>query len=632
VIDCHTDTFHSRKWGWARPIHRWLLRRATAALVHTDEARELVACWGAPALLLPDDLPAPADAHPPRSAWNGPTVLIAGSLDANEPVAESVSMAALLPDVQFRLTGDASQLPASLTAGAPPNAIFTGYLPYRRFLGEMLAADVVAVFSTDPHIMNRAAFEAVGLGCPLVLSDLRGLRDRFGAGARFAANRPEAMATAIREALAQRAELAASSRELAQDLIEQRERAMDQLRRMLAEPARSPRPHRVLLLTQHPFPRNPMVGRAVSELLRQELEVDLICSAPPSGSSEVPPTPGLRIYRVPLRHRRRPAIRYPLEYAAFFAAALGIATWLGLRRRYVTVQVDNLPDVLVFAAAVPRWRGARLVFNMYELTPEMVAARFRGRLGRALVSLTRLVERAAVRWADHVIVVSRPCFDVLQARGVAAERMSVVLNTNSEVVVAQSHQARNGTPNLITHGTLVERYGVDLVIRAMGILRSSRPDVSLRVVGAGHQREALERLTHSLGLADRVTFTGYLPWTDTLAEVQRATLGVVAVLPDGYGQLLLPTKLLEYARLGVPAICSRLPAIEAYFPTDSLGYFQPGDEQDLAAQILRLLRDPKLARWQAARAQEVARGMAWDHVRFDYLRALGLNGERVQMA
>jgi glycosyltransferase involved in cell wall biosynthesis len=129
-----------------------------------------------------------------------------------------------------------------------------------------------------------------------------------------------------------------------------------------------------------------------------------------------------------------------------------------------------------------------------------------------------------------------------------------------------------------------------------------------------------------------VTFTGYLPWTDTLAEVQRATLGVVAVLPDGYGELLLPTKLLEFARLGVPAICSRLPAIEAYFPTDSLGYFQPGDEQDLAAQILRLLRDPKLARWQAARAQEVARGMAWDHVRFDYLRALGLNGERVQMA
>src|SRR5437879_2473500 len=57
VIDCHTDTFHSPRWRWALPIHRWLLRRATAALVHTEEALEIVAGWGAPALLLPDPLP-----------------------------------------------------------------------------------------------------------------------------------------------------------------------------------------------------------------------------------------------------------------------------------------------------------------------------------------------------------------------------------------------------------------------------------------------------------------------------------------------------------------------------------------------------------------------------------------------
>jgi glycosyltransferase involved in cell wall biosynthesis len=632
VIDCHTDTFHSRRWGWARPIHRWLLRRATAALVHTNEARELVAGWGAPALLLPDDLPGPADAEPCPSGPNRPKVLVAGSLDANEPVTEAVAMTSLLPHVEFRVTGDAGRLPASLTAGAPPNAVFTGYLPYRRFLGEMLAADAVAVFSTDPHIMNRAAFEAVGLGRPLILSDLQGLRARFGAAARFAANRPEAMAAAIQDALAQRAELAAASRELARDLAEQREHAMAELRGMLDEPPRHPLPRRVLLLTQHPFPDHPTVARAVSELLREALEVDLVCSASPAGSARPEPRPGLRVYRIPVRHRRRPMIRYPLEYAAFFIAASGVVSWLGLRRRYVAVQVDNLPDFLVFATPVPRWRGARLVFNMYELTPEMTAARFGGPLGRSLVRVTRWVERVATRWADHVIVVSRPCFDALRARGLAAERMSVVLNTTSGTAVAEPGDAGDGPPTLITHGTLVERYGVDVVIRAMAILRSSCPDLSLRVVGSGEQMEALLRLTRALGLADRVTFTGRLSWADTLEEVRRATLGVVAVLADGYGQLMLPGKLLEYARTGVPAVCSRLPAIEVYFPADTLAYFRPGDEQDLAAQVLRLLHDPELARRQAGRAVETARGMAWDHVRFDYLRALGLDGERALMA
>ena len=32
------------------------------------------------------------------------------------------------------------------------------------------------------------------------------------------------------------------------------------------------------------------------------------------------------------------------------------------------------------------------------------------------------------------------------------------------------------------------------------------------------------------------------------------------------------------------------------------------------------------------RAEETARGLAWDHVRFDYPRALGLDGERPMMA
>jgi glycosyltransferase involved in cell wall biosynthesis len=136
--------------------------------------------------------------------------------------------------------------------------------------------------------------------------------------------------------------------------------------------------------------------------------------------------------------------------------------------------------------------------------------------------------------------------------------------------------------------------------------------------------DELVGLAAALGIAGRVVFTGNLPWAEALDEVRRATLGIVAIVPDGYGQLLLPTKLLEYARLGVPAVCSRLPAIQAYFPHDSLAYFRPGDERELAAQAERLLRDPELACRLARRAEETARGMAWEHVRFDYLAALGL--------
>lgn len=232
VVDCHTGAFHSGKWGWARPIHRWLLQRVRVVLLHTDEAEALVRGWGARALLLPDDLPESSDAGPYQRA-DHPSVLVAGSFDANEPVADVVEAARLLPDIEFRFTGDPSLLPAKLRAGAPHNAIFTGYLPYPAFLGELQAADVVGVFSTDPQIMNRAAFEAVGLGRPMVLSDLAGLRSRFGAAALFCANDPRAIADGISRGIENQGELARLSVALQVRLRAQRDGAVARLQSII---------------------------------------------------------------------------------------------------------------------------------------------------------------------------------------------------------------------------------------------------------------------------------------------------------------------------------------------------------------------------------------------------------------
>jgi glycosyltransferase involved in cell wall biosynthesis len=391
---------------------------------------------------------------------------------------------------------------------------------------------------------------------------------------------------------------------------------------------------RVLRITQHPFPDDSIVRRDVLELVGRGLGVDVVCAAGPAqaGPAQADPVPvdagRLNVYHIPIRHRRDNPIRYPLEYLAFFLAALAMASVLGFRRRYAAVQVDNLPDLLVFAGAVPRLRGARLVFTMYELTPEMVAARFPGRLGGALVRVAKVIEAAATRFAAHVIVVSQPCLDVLVRRGLPPERTSVVLNTPWGDGRPAPAPDRAEAQTLVTHTTLLERYGVHVTIQAMALLRRRWPGVGLRVVGDGEQLPALVQLVEDLDLGDRVVFTGRLPWSQTLDEVSRARLGIVAVLPDGYGQLLLPTKLLEYTWLGVPVVCSRLPAIEAYFPPDALAYARAGDPADLAAQVDRLLRQPAAAEEHARRASAITRELAWERMRGRYLRALGLSSGR----
>jgi glycosyltransferase involved in cell wall biosynthesis len=211
-----------------------VLRRAKVVLLHTQEAEALVSAWGARALLLPDDLPDASEASPqPRAA--GPSVLVAGSFDANEPVEVAIEAARRLPEVEFRFTGHPSLLPPRVRSAAPENVVLTGYLPYPIFLGELQAADVVGVFSTDPQIMNRSAFEAVGLGRPLVLSDLAGLRSRFGTAALFCPNDPDAIAQTVTRALQSQEELATLSNALQVHLRSQRDLAVARLRSIIDE-------------------------------------------------------------------------------------------------------------------------------------------------------------------------------------------------------------------------------------------------------------------------------------------------------------------------------------------------------------------------------------------------------------
>jgi glycosyltransferase involved in cell wall biosynthesis len=228
-VDCHTDVFDPASvWRWARRIHRWLLPRASAALLHTEAAAARVAGWGGRALLVPDDVPSLQDAAV-RRREPGVTIVVAGSLDGNEPVAATLAAAARLPDYRFRFTGDPRRLSRALIRQAPLNVVWTGYLPYEQFLGELLAADAVAVFSTEPGIMNRAAFEAVGLGRPLVLTDFEGLRSRFGRAALFAPNQPDAMARALDSAVRRGPELEARSAELSKTLAAHRRQALADL-------------------------------------------------------------------------------------------------------------------------------------------------------------------------------------------------------------------------------------------------------------------------------------------------------------------------------------------------------------------------------------------------------------------
>ena len=82
-----------------------------------------------------------------------------------------------------------------------------------------------------------------------------------------------------------------------------------------------------------------------------------------------------------------------------------------------------------------------------------------------------------------------------------------------------------------------------------------------------------------------------------------ATLGVVANRSDPFTDLVLPTKLMEYIALGIPAVVSATPAVVGTFAPDWLRLVPPGNAALLAEALADLLMDEPGRLAMARRAQ-----------------------------
>jgi glycosyltransferase involved in cell wall biosynthesis len=366
------------------------------------------------------------------------------------------------------------------------------------------------------------------------------------------------------------------------------------------------------------------VEREALALVGHGYEVDVICLR----SKRQPATDmedGVRIYRLPVRrHKHYGAAIQLLEYAVFFVLVFLKLTALHRRRRYNVVQVHNLPDFLIFAALMPKLTGARLILDLHDLMPEFFAARFNSRLTNWPLRLIRWQERLSCRFADHVITVTEAWRKTLIKRGVPAEKISVVMNVADDRIffrapATKPQPATDGCFHLIYHGNLSQRYGIDLAIQAVDLVRNQIL-ACLTIHGSGPRLENLIKLTDDLGLGERVHFsTRAIPTCELPQLIRQADAGIVPYRRDVFTDGILPTKLLEYVALGIPVVAARTPAIEAYFDDTMLEFFTPGDAADLAHHILALYADRERREQLRRDSAKFTRRYNWTEIRMEYI-------------
>ncbi|MGP0102188.1 MAG: glycosyltransferase [Solirubrobacteraceae bacterium] len=338
---------------------------------------------------------------------------------------------------------------------------------------------------------------------------------------------------------------------------------------------------------------------------------------------------GIGVRRLPLHHVSGGGARRMLyEYLMFALLAALMLAPSALRRRYAVVQIHNPPDFLLIAGVLPRLFGSTLLLDVHDLSSHMFGARFSGRLSVVISRLLVLLERLAGLMADGVITVHEPYRRELINHGIPAEKISVVMNVPDEgVLEAAEHgkTARNASEFVVAyHGTISGWYGVDLVLDALGALRSEVPTARAMILGDGDARVKLQERALDIGLADHVEFSdGWVAADQALARAASATCGVIPNRPTELNRFALSTKLFEYLALGLPVVVAGLETLTAHFGADEVTFFRPGDAGSLARALIWVAANPQEAAAKTERARErVEREYSWTANRRRYLATL----------
>ncbi|MBN2002385.1 MAG: glycosyltransferase family 4 protein [Anaerolineae bacterium] len=389
----------------------------------------------------------------------------------------------------------------------------------------------------------------------------------------------------------------------------------------------------VCLVRHNYYPENVLVYREAMALRDYGYDVDVICLR---GRSETPSeeVDGIHVTRLPLRRVKGGVLRYIYDYTSFFLLAMGVLAIRHLRKRYAFIQVNSMPDFLVFVTWFPRLLGAKVVLQMYEPTPELWAARrgietqeeldkasFRSRM---ITRILRWIEQISLWYASAVLTVTEQLKANYVKYGANPDKITVILNAPESRLfehVPEKPELVAGTPErfiVISHGAIEERYGHDTMLEAVALVKDAIPGLQLRITGVGsYLAQFLEKIK-AMNLENDVIYLGYISWDQLLSELQQADVGIVAQKSSLYSNLVHTCKMYDFMAFNKPVICSRLNSVATYFNEESLAFFTPNDPADLARALLELYHSPERRESLVRNAAKLYQEYRWEKQREYY--------------
>ncbi len=217
------------------------------------------------------------------------------------------------------------------------------------------------------------------------------------------------------------------------------------------------------------------------------------------------------------------------------------------------------------------------------------------------------IEKVSRGLTTHFIAVSGGLREALVRQGIPENRITVIYNgLNPEMFRKKAGACagwrerngfRPGTPLVAMVGRLHPVKGHRFFLKAAAEIIKERKDVHFLVVGGGPERDRLQEYTNRLGIADHVTFTGFV--SDVSGLMPELNLLIIPSLWEGFGLTAL-----EAMAVGVPVVATSVGGLPEIVDHGTTGLLvPPADEACLIKGIVWMLDHPQEAVEMAAAAK-----------------------------
>ena len=385
-------------------------------------------------------------------------------------------------------------------------------------------------------------------------------------------------------------------------------------------------PSCVIIVENLPVPFDRRVWQEALALRQAGWTVSVICPTNDQHPLRYEMLDGIAIYRHPLAVEARNKFAFIFEYLSALFFEFYLLLKVALTRGFDVIQVCNPPDLLFLNALPYKLFGKYLVFDHHDLCPELFEAKF-GRRG-LFHSILLVAERLSLKCADLVISANDTYREIAIRRGRKSPQEVVTVYSVPDQSgmrrVPANAALRKGARVVLGYiGIIGDQDGLDHLVHMQSHLINDfgRNDIRTVVVGDGPALEAARGLAYELGVAESMTFTGYLRGEELLAALSTFDIGIIPDPVNAYNDQISMNKVFEYSALGLPSVAYNLSETRRLLGNGGRFADDP-TPMGLARACLPLIEDDKLREECGHLAKQLAiLRFDWDCERAKYLAA-----------